>query len=162
MHEQTRPHRRTARAHRLPLWLVRRLAAVRAALRRRPGVTHILAIALGAAIGANLRYGVSLWAAQRLGPDFPYGTLIVNLVGCLLIGVVMELATTRLAISVPVQRLLVTGLLGGLTTFSSFGYETYGLIVGGSRVAALINMLGSVSLGVAAVFLGVTLARLIP
>jgi CrcB protein len=141
---------------------MRRMAAIQATFRRRPVMMHILAIALGAAIGANLRYGVSVWATQRFGPTFPYGTLIVNLAGCLLIGLVMELATTRWALGITWQRLLVTGLLGGLTTFSSFGYETYGLFVGGSRGIASLNVLGSVILGLLAVFLGAVLARLIP
>lgn len=120
----------------------------------------ILAIALGAAIGANVRYGISLWAVQRFGAGFPYGTLIVNIVGCLLIGLIMGLATTRLPISVYWQRLLVTGLLGGLTTFSSFGYETYGLIEANRWNTAIINMLVSIVLGLIAVFIGVALARL--
>lgn len=125
-------------------------------------MTHMLAIALGAAIGANLRYGVSIWATRHFGAGFPYGTLIVNLVGCLLIGIVMHLATTRLTISITWQRFLVTGMLGGMTTFSSFGYETYGLFIGGSRGGASLNVLANVALGLVAVFLGSALARLLP
>ncbi len=97
---------------------------------------NIIAIAVGAAIGANLRYSLSIWAAQRWGASFPYGTLIVNVIGSFAIGVVLVLATTRLNLSDPARLLIVTGLLGGFTTFSSLSFETYSLITNGSWLAA--------------------------
>jgi fluoride exporter len=121
----------------------------------------ILAIAVGAAVGANLRYGLTLWAARRWGTTFPYGTMLINILGCLLIGFILVLATGRLSISAGWQRLLVTGLLGGFTTFSTFGYETYALLIGGSWQAALLNIAGSVAGGLIAVFAGAGLARLL-
>ncbi|MCS6840827.1 MAG: fluoride efflux transporter CrcB [Roseiflexus sp.] len=123
---------------------------------------NIIAIAVGAAIGANLRYGLSLWAAQRWGASFPYGTLIVNVVGSFLIGLVLTLATTRLSLSDPVRLLIVTGLLGGFTTFSSLSFEAYSLIMSGSWRAAGIYLASSFGLGMASVFLGVGVARLLP
>lgn len=119
---------------------------------------NILVIAIGAALGANLRYAMTLWAARQFGTTFPYGTLLVNLLGCLLIGALLQLAATRLPLSEQARLLLVTGLLGGFTTFSSFGHEAYGLIVAGSWGAAALYVAASVILGLAAVFGGVGLA----
>ncbi len=125
-------------------------------------MTTILVIALGAAVGANLRYGISLWAAQQWGTSFPYGTLLINVLGSFAIGVVLVLLTTRLAVSDLWRPLIVTGLLGGFTTFSTFSYETYGLLVRGSWLLAGVNILGSVGISLLGVFMGAGLARLIP
>ena len=123
---------------------------------------NIIAIAVGAAIGANLRYSLSIWAAQRWGASFPYGTLIVNVIGSFAIGVVLVLATTRLNLSDPARLLIVTGLLGGFTTFSSLSFETYTLVTSGSWMAAGLYVLSSFGLGIASVFLGAGIARLLP
>ncbi|MCS6881066.1 MAG: fluoride efflux transporter CrcB [Oscillochloridaceae bacterium] len=120
---------------------------------------NLVAIALGAAIGANLRYGLSTWAAQRLGTAWPYGTFIVNVLGCLAIGILLTLAATRLSLSEPLRLFLVTGLLGGFTTFSTFGYESFTLITRGDWLGAGLYIGGSVVVGLAAVFLGVGLVR---
>lgn len=125
-------------------------------------MTTMLVIAAGAAVGANLRYGLSLWAARQWGSAFPYGTMLINVLGSLGIGVVMVLLTTRLAIGDAWRLLIVTGFLGGFTTFSTFSYETYGLLVSGSWLAAGVNILASVGLGMIGVFLGAGLARLVP
>jgi CrcB protein len=125
-------------------------------------MTMILVITLGAGLGANLRYAVSVWAAQRWGTAFPYGTMLINVTGSFAIGLIMVLATTRIPLSALWRLLIVTGFLGGFTTFSSFSYETYVLLVGGSWVAAVLNIAGSVGIGMIGVFLGVGLARLIP
>ncbi len=122
-------------------------------------MNNVLAIALGAAIGANLRYGIGLWAAQRFGTAWPYGTLIINLLGCLLIGVLLTLAANRLTLSEPVRLMLVTGLLGGFTTFSTFGYESFTLFNAGNWLAALGYVGGSVVGGLIAVVVGVGLGR---
>jgi CrcB protein len=129
---------------------------------RNRSVTTILLIALGAAIGANLRYALSLWAARQWGAAFPYGTLLINVLGSFAIGVVLTLAATRSAISVPWRLLLVTGLLGGFTTFSTFSYETYQLLVEDSLLLASLNILSSVGISLAGVVLGAVLARLLP
>lgn len=140
----------------------RALAALgaRATPRSMP-VGAIVMIAIGAAIGANLRYFVSLWAAQQWGATFPYGTMLINVSGSLVIGLVMAVLTTRVGISPLWRPLVVTGLLGGFTTFSTFSYETYSQLVSGSWLAAAINVVGSVGLGLLGVILGVALARLI-
>ena len=108
---------------------------------------NMLAIGLGAAVGANLRYALSVWAAERLGSAWPYGTLLINLLGCLAIGALFALTATRLPLSEPVRLLLVTGLLGGFTTFSAFGYESYALIIAGDWAAAGLYVGASVALG---------------
>jgi len=125
-------------------------------------MTTILAISLGAAIGANLRYLLSIWAVQQWGATFPYGTMLINVLGSLVIGFILTLAATRISLSVAWRLLLVTGLLGGFTTFSTFSYETYSLLAEGSWLAAGLNALGSVIIGVVAVFLGIGVARLLP
>ena len=124
-------------------------------------VWTLLLIALGAAVGANLRYALSLWAARQWGAAFPYGTLLINVSGSFAIGVVMVLLTTRFTTSDSWRLLLVTGLLGGFTTFSTFSYETYMLLVSGSWLAAGLNLLASVGLGLIGVVLGAGLARLV-
>jgi CrcB protein len=115
-------------------------------------------ISLGAVLGANTRYLVNRVSAQWLGTAFPYGTLIVNLVGCLAVGAVATLVTGRLIDRPEVVRLVViVGFLGSLTTFSSFAYETHALFQDGAWVRAAANILVSVLAGLAGVRLGVLL-----
>jgi len=124
-------------------------------------MNNVLAIALGAAIGANLRYGIGLWAAQRLGTSWPYGTFIINVLGCLAIGFLLTLITNRLTVSEPIRLMLITGLLGGFTTFSTFGCECFSLLNTGNWWGAVGYMTGSVGGGLLAVGLGVGLGRLL-
>src|SRR3954447_7437530 len=99
----------------------------------------VLICAAGAA-GTGARYLIALWAVKRSGPGFPYGTLIVNLIGCFLIALVMELAASRTWPET--SRLAVTvGFLGGFTTYSSFNYETTRLAASGALSTALVNVL---------------------
>jgi CrcB protein len=115
-------------------------------------------ISLGAVLGANTRYLVNRAAAQWFGPAFPWGTLIVNLVGCLLVGAVGTMVTARLIERPDVVRLVViVGFLGSLTTFSSFAYETHSLFQDGAWMRALLNATVSVVGGIAGVKLGVLL-----
>lgn len=124
-------------------------------------VTRVLVIALGAAIGANARYMVTLWALRQWGPAFPYGTLIINVLGSFLIGFIMVLGTTRLTLSATWRLLLVTGLIGGFTTFSSFSYEAYQLYVAGNLWSACLYLAGSVVFSLLALLLGVGMARVL-
>lgn len=124
-------------------------------------MTKVLVVAIGGSIGAATRYLVSTWAAERFGSNFPYGTLIVNAVGCFIIGAFMVLVTER-AIANPYWRLLVAvGFLGGLTTFSSFGYETLKLIEDAQLQWAAYNVLANFIIGFFATWLGMTIARAI-
>jgi fluoride exporter len=87
-------------------------------------VERVLLVALGGALGAVLRYLTATAAVRWLGVDFPWGTLIVNLTGSFLIGVVNELGADALTLSPETRLFLATGVLGGLTTYSAFSYET--------------------------------------
>ena len=96
-------------------------------------------ICLAGAAGTGARYLVALWAARRLGSALPYGTLIVNLVGCFAIGAVMH-AGLMLSWSPTVRSAITIGFLGGLTTYSSFNYETTRLLEEGAFATAALNV----------------------
>lgn len=118
-------------------------------------------VALGGGVGAATRYLVSTWAAQRIGTTFPHGTLIVNVVGCFIIGLFMTITTEKFIVS-PYWRLLITvGFVGGLTTFSSFSYETFKLFEEASFNLAMYNIFSNMMLGFLATWVGIGLARLI-
>ena len=116
-----------------------------------------LLIAIGAVLGANARYLVSTWAADRFGVGFPYGTFIINASGSFAIGLFLEVNIGRLGTTSNTSLFVVTGILGAYTTFSTFGYETAVLMRQGSLRPALFNALGSVTVGVAAAGLGIFL-----
>jgi fluoride exporter len=96
-------------------------------------------ICLAGSLGTGTRYLVGLWAGERLGTSFPYGTLIVNVKGCFLIAAVMQTAMNVATFPPTLRLALTTGFMGGLTTYSSFGYETTKLAQDGARGAALMN-----------------------
>ena len=118
-----------------------------------------LAISIGAILGANARYLLGLWVADRLGSSFPYGTFVINVSGSFLIGLVLIVSTDRL---VPewVRPLLAIGFLGAYTTFSTFSYETLALVQNGSWAWALVNVGASVVVGFGAVYAGTVVGRL--
>lgn len=99
-----------------------------------------LLIGLGGAIGSISRYVLSRMVYHSAGESFPYGTLAVNIIGCFLIGLLMAVMQERLVTSPNYRYLLVIGLLGGFTTFSSFSYETLELMRMGSMTASLFNI----------------------
>jgi len=121
----------------------------------------VLMVAIGGGIGAAARFLVSGWAAERFGGSFPYGTLIVNVAGCLIIGVVMGLVTERIIVNPYWRLLLTTGFLGGLTTFSSFGYETLKLAEDGAFGLAAWNILLNVMPGLMATWVGIALSKMV-
>jgi fluoride exporter len=121
-------------------------------------VTYVW-VALGGAAGAATRFAVSQWTGTRWGWTFPWGTLAVNLTGSLAIGLMMTLLLARGAD--PTYRLvLVTGFLGGYTTFSAFSFETFALLEARRWDAAALYVGGSVALGLLATALGLGLGRL--
>ena len=115
-------------------------------------------ICLAGAIGTGARYLIALWAAQRLGSAFPYGTLIVNLVGCFVIAAMMHLALT-LGWSPTLRATITIGFIGGLTTYSSFNYETMRLMEEGALLTAAANLALTLMGGLTAGWLGVATAR---
>ncbi len=121
-------------------------------------MTGVLAVALGGALGSVARYGAGVALGRALGASFPWGTLAVNVLGCLLIGAVLHAADERGGISPATRLFVATGFLGGFTTFSAFGLETVLLARGRDLLAASANVVANVGLGLAAVWLGRMLA----
>lgn len=119
----------------------------------------ILFIAIGGGIGSVTRYLTSVWAAGKFGVGFPYGTLLVNVVGCYLIGLFMVLSTERFVLSTHWRLLITSGFLGGLTTFSSFSYETLKLVEESSFLPAIQNIAANLFTGLAATWFGIISAR---
>lgn len=118
-----------------------------------------LAIAAGAVLGANARYLVSSGMAERFGPYFPYGTLLINVTGSIAIGLFLTLAAGRLPIGPQWRLFFVTGFLGAYTTFSAYTYEAAQLLRNGEWGPALAYILGSVVLGMLGVFGGILLGE---
>ena len=122
----------------------------------------VLIVGLGGFIGSALRYLVGGWA-QGLSKslDFPYGTLTVNLIGCFVIGFLGELAEARGIFTSETRLLIFIGLLGGFTTFSSFGNDTLNLARSGQMLNALTNVAVNIIFGLLLVWLGRTVAYLV-
>jgi len=117
-------------------------------------VTGVVLVFLGAGLGGVLRYGVTEWAATALGARFPSGTLIVNVLGCFLIGFLAPLVAGTFPMRDTLRLALFVGLLGGFTTFSTFGRETLGLLQDGRLAAAGLYFLGNNALGLLAAWVG--------
>ncbi|MDZ7737043.1 MAG: fluoride efflux transporter CrcB [Gammaproteobacteria bacterium] len=122
-------------------------------------MTTILAIAAGGAGGALMRYWCSQGVHALLGRDFPYGTLTVNVFGSLLMGLLFVLLIERQFVSAEWRALLLIGVLGSFTTFSTFSIETLNLLEQGEALKAGLNILFSVSLCLIACWAGVILGR---
>jgi fluoride exporter len=121
---------------------------------------QILLVGMGGFLGSVLRYLFSGWLHRSLSSDwFPYGTLGVNVLGCVLIGFLAGLEESH-GVFTPETRLLIfIGLIGGFTTFSSFAYETFYLARSALYVTAFANIMGEVVMGLLAVWVGHILAR---
>lgn len=110
------------------------------------------------AVGSGARYLIGLWAFERFGAGFPYGTLIVNVIGSFALGIVVQVAAAS-AWSPEWRGAVVIGLLGGFTTYSSFNQETLAMLSHGAAGAAVLNIVITVITGLAAGWLGLVLAR---
>jgi CrcB protein len=117
------------------------------------------AVAVGAALGGVARYYLASALQQRLGATFPWGTLVVNVTGSLLLGVLIRYALATPTVSVEMRALLTTGFCGGYTTFSTYSYETATLLEDGQYGRAGAYALGSVVVALGATFAGFILAR---
>ena len=120
---------------------------------------QVLAIAAGGALGALLRFWMSNGIYALLGRNFPYGTLAVNVLGSLLMGFLYVMLVDKLALGPQWRAALLIGLLGAFTTFSTFSMETLNLVEAGEVFKALLNVLLSVSLCLAATWFGVLAGR---
>lgn len=122
--------------------------------RREVALRHTILVFIGGGIGSVCRYGISLASTRIWGASFPYGTLIVNLVGCFLIGVFFSLAENTKWFTPTARIFLMTGMMGGLTTFSSYGLESMNLALGGDRYLSVYNILATNLGGLVCVFAG--------
>jgi len=122
-------------------------------------MSQVIAIAVGGALGSVMRYGLSTWVHSFAGRGFPYGTLAVNVLGCLAMGVLFVLLVERMGASAVWRAGLLIGVLGGFTTFSTFSIETFNLIEQGAMTKAAGNIAASLILCVGATWFGVILAR---
>ena len=119
----------------------------------------LLWVMLAGGLGSGARFLIGVWAINAIGPQFPYGTLIVNLVGSFALGVVAQLSLAGL-ISVDARAAIGTGFIGGFTTYSSFNQETIAMFSGGAAGAAIANIVITLAGGLAAGLLGAAAGRM--
>jgi len=122
-------------------------------------VQTLLYIAAGGALGAILRYAVTNGVHALIGRGFPYGTLTVNVLGSLLMGLMYIIFIERVSNNLGLRVMIITGFLGAFTTFSTFSIETFNLLENGEAFKALFNILISVVLCLLAAWVGVVIGR---
>lgn len=122
-------------------------------------MNRFLLIAIGAALGANARYLVGLWATHRFGADFPYGTVIVNITGSLILGFLVAWGSAHSGLSPELRLLFAVGFLGSYTTFSSFAVESLQQLESARLSSGLMNIFINNGIGLAAAWVGMVLAR---
>jgi CrcB protein len=114
-----------------------------------------IAVAVGGALGSMARHFVNLELAHRLERSVPHATFVVNVVGCLVIGTLAgRIASGKVVMSPTMRTFVFVGVLGGFTTFSSFGLDTFTLAHGGHHTTAFWNVIGQIGLGLGAVYAG--------
>ena len=119
----------------------------------------VLWVAIGGALGSMARYGVNVWSGRVFGTEFPWHTLIVNILGCFIMGALTGLMAQKLNLSQEARAFLTTGILGGFTTFSAFSLDVALLVERKAAVAAGTYVVASVLLSLAAVLAGLHLMR---
>lgn len=122
-------------------------------------MTTVLFVAAGGALGASARYVVGVAMGRLLGAEFPWGTLTVNVVGCLFMGLLIEAMALRWTVSHELRAFLTVGLLGGFTTFSAFSTDFALLFERNDYVSAALYLFASVALSIAALFAGLAIVR---
>lgn len=120
----------------------------------------ILLVGFGGMIGALMRYLITCISMEKLGIQFPYGTLLANFIGCFVVGVVMGAIFEKSLLSENVRLLVVVGFAGGLTTFSSFSFETINLMQQQQYFLSMLNVSGNLFFGFLATLAGINLVRL--
>ena len=123
-------------------------------------MSRFLLICLGGAVGTGARYLTALWAAGAMGSSFPFGTLIVNMVGSFLIAFIMHVGGATELLSSDARAILTTGVMGGFTTYSTFNYETTNYLREGAWLFAAANATATIAGCLVAGFAGLALARL--
>ncbi len=122
---------------------------------------EFILISAGGIIGVNARYYILDWAARKWGTEFPYGTLFINVLGSLLLGLFMTLIADRLIVDPRLKLFFSVGLLGAFTTFSTYTYESVNLFTEGQWTYGLFNLLGSALLGASAVAAGMFIGKIL-
>ena len=122
-------------------------------------IKNLLLIGLGGGLGSIGRYLCQKWFAENLSHPFPWGTFIVNLSGCFILGLIYALAERTTVFSPQTRLLLITGLCGGFTTFSAFAFESMSFAKSGDNLYLLLYSIGSVVLGIVAVFAGIAIIK---
>ena len=125
-------------------------------------MTHYLLVFLGGGVGAALRHGVNRWADHLWGNGFPAGTMIVNVTGSLAIGLLIGVFASHPSISQPTKLFLVTGILGGFTTFSAFSLDALVLWERGQHALWIAYVGGTVTTSLLAAAVGFLLSQLLP
>ena len=123
-------------------------------------MVKVFLVGIGGFLGSVARYLLSGYVQDRAAGTFPFGTLLVNVLGCFLIGAVSELAETRSYFSAEIRACVVVGILGGFTTFSAFGNETINLVRDRDWTLAGASVVGHLILAIGAVWLGRTAVHL--
>jgi CrcB protein len=121
-----------------------------------------VAVAVGGAFGAVARFAIDGWVSERTGGLFPWGTLVINLSGAFLLGLLATLAIDRSVLSPDIRPIAMIGFLGAYTTFSTWMLDCWRLLQEGAWALAAANLIGSVLLGLVAVGAGIALGRLVP
>lgn len=122
-------------------------------------MTNLLWVAVGGAIGASLRHLSGMAAVRLFGIGFPWGTLLVNIFGSLLMGLLIAWLTKRTGTSPEIRLFVATGILGGFTTFSAFSLDVANMVERGAMSSAFIYIAASVVISLAAVFIGLWFGR---
>ena len=121
----------------------------------------VVYVALGGALGSVARYLLSTAVHRYTAAGFPYGTFTVNIVGCAAFGLIIGAAEHRIDLTPAVRAFFLVGILGGFTTFSAFTFDTLELLRTAAFFRAALNILGQITLGLAALWLGYVLAKLV-
>jgi fluoride exporter len=121
----------------------------------------VVYVALGGALGSVARYLLSHAVHRYMAAGFPYGTFTVNIIGCALFGLILGAAEHRIDLTPAVRAFFLVGVLGGFTTFSAFTFDTLDLLRTAAFLRAALNVLGQITIGLLALWLGYLLAKLV-